>query len=81
MDQELLESHAGLVTRIAGEIASRLPSRSVSREDLIGWGLDGLADAGRRFDPAKAASATYAWHRSEATSLRLSAFGGFAGVL
>lgn len=48
--QELVTLHAPLVRRIAGHIASRLPS-SVSLDDLVQEGMLGLLDAIGRFEP------------------------------
>lgn len=59
---DLIHSHAGLVTQIATAIAGRLP-RHVSYGDLVGWGTLGLCDATRRFDPSKASFKTFAKYR------------------
>jgi RNA polymerase sigma factor for flagellar operon FliA len=57
---DLVESHATLVKRIAYHLMSRLPA-SVQVDDLIQAGMIGLIDASRKFDPDQGASfETYA---------------------
>ncbi len=57
---ELVESHASLVKRIAHHLLLRLPA-SVQVDDLIQSGMIGLLEAARKFDDSKGASfETYA---------------------
>lgn len=58
--EELLETHAPLVKRIALHLAGRLPP-NVELDDLIQAGALGLMEAAQRFDPSAGASfATFA---------------------
>ena len=59
ISDSFVQDHASLVTRIAADVARRVP-RQVPRGDLIAWGLTGLYDAAKRFDPSKATFATFA---------------------
>ena len=59
-NNDLVESHATLVKRIAYHLMSRLPA-SVQVDDLIQAGMIGLIEASRKFDPEQGASfQTYA---------------------
>ena len=52
MDTLQVHEHLGLVKSIAGRVATRVPS-SVSVDELIGAGVEGLADAAQRYRPEK----------------------------
>lgn len=53
--EEILEQHAGLVSRIANHLLCRLPA-SVQQDDLIQAGLIGLLEAWKKYDATKGAS-------------------------
>lgn len=55
--------HLPLVRRLAAQLAFATPAH-VQIDDLVGYGVLGLLDAVRRFDPARGASfETFAWYR------------------
>jgi RNA polymerase sigma factor FliA len=53
-NENLIESHAPMVKRIAHHLMARLPA-SVQVDDLIQAGLIGLLDAGKHYDPTQGA--------------------------
>ncbi len=53
-NQQLIDSHAHLVKKIAHHLKARLPA-SVQIDDLIQVGLIGLLDAGKHYDPSQGA--------------------------
>jgi RNA polymerase sigma factor for flagellar operon FliA len=59
-DDDTIRSYLPLVRRVVRRMAARLPA-NVEIDELVSWGLSGLLDAMRTFDPAKRASfETYA---------------------
>lgn len=51
-DEGLVTANIGLVHHIVRDVALRVPAH-VSREDLLGAGLEGLTTAARTYDPAR----------------------------
>jgi RNA polymerase sigma factor FliA len=59
----LIVSYTGLVRALAWKIHQKLP-RQIDLEDLVGYGMIGLAEAATTFDPARGYRfTTYAFHR------------------
>ncbi len=63
IDDDLIRSHLPLVRRVVRRMAHRLPP-SIEMDELVSWGLGGLLDALRNFDPSRGTSLdTYAQWR------------------
>jgi RNA polymerase sigma factor for flagellar operon FliA len=61
--EEILKRHLPLVRQVVQRLAVRKPPH-IDIDDLVSWGIVGLLDAVKKYDPAKEASfATYAQFR------------------
>jgi len=61
--EEVLRRHLPLVRRVVQRLAARKPPH-IELDDLVSWGIVGLLDAMRKYDPKKEASfTTYAQFR------------------
>ncbi len=67
--EELVQQHLPLVKKVAQRLALRKPPQ-VEMDELLSWGIEGLLDAIRKYDPRKkAAFTTYAQFRIRGTML------------
>src|SRR5438093_13088744 len=54
--EQLVREHQGLVRYVVERVRRRCPVGDMEREDLISWGMMGLLEAARRWDPERACS-------------------------